>query len=854
MDRDEPDQEQLKILIVEDESIVALDMENRLASLGYRIVGIASTGARAMELAAAQGPDLVLMDIKLKGDLDGIDTAELILRRLDIPIIFITAFADEATLARAKVTDAFAYILKPFNEREVVIAIQISLYKHRMESELRRNRALLDGILNTIGDGVVATDEGGGILFLNSSARAMLGAGGTAEGRTISDYAEVRDGPGSYARLESRGGNVTPVEYARRSLSLGVSGGGAALHVFRDVTERLQAAETESRFASIARHTADAVYTVDGGLRIRSWNRGAERMYGWTEAEALGAPLASFRAEGSPAPDPGPLLSGGVESLTFECEARRKDGSSFAASVSMSAVSIPGWEADELFVIERDVSAQKEYERSLERAKLLAEETARAKGEFLSNVSHELRTPLNSIMGMTELSLDLAEKPDQREFLQIVLQSAASLLTLINSILDFSKIEAGRMQLHPAPFSVTEAMETCAEGLMVQAQKKGLALITELDPACPDGIVGDQFRLQQVLINLLNNAVKFTEAGSVSLRARRDGERIAFEVEDTGIGIPLDKHATIFEKFLQLDGSTKRAFGGTGLGLSIVKGLAELMDGKVEVESERGEGSLFRVSFPLREDRSADARRPLAGALRGVACVLAGIRPAEAAATGAKLSFLGASVESAASVADGIARLSFLTAGGARALLLIDDLAEDSGELLSYLRSGPEAEAAARRVVVMTAVNSKAEVAWKTLFEGLRFVVKPPKLRSLAELGASAEGAARRAAPPAEPRRQEPERACSIGLDAAEASSEAVRGALARLRAEAESLEPAGDWERLEAAAERARRDAGSSGANRVEKFLFSVILSLRKGDRPRVALHLETLRRFLDAASEGGP
>ena len=355
----------------------------------------------------------------------------------------------------------------------------------------------------------------------------------------------------------------------------------------------------EHELATLFETSADmmCIAGVDG--YFRRLNPAWEKTLGFTTAELLARPYVEFvhpddRAATSAEAR---VIADGAGSVVFENRYLRKDGS--YRWLSWKSTPLP--EEGLVYAVARDVTDQKEVAEELREARESALAASRAKGDFLANMSHEIRTPMNAVIGMAELLLDTPLGPEQQEYLLTLKSAAESLLGLINDVLDFSKIEAGRLDLHPAEFDLRETLGDTLRTLGLRAHQKGLELAGRIAPEVPARLVGDAARLRQVLVNLVGNAIKFTERGEVVVHVEKEREDaegvvVGFLVADTGIGIPADKQELIFEAFAQADGSTTREYGGTGLGLSISAQLVGLMGGRITVESEPGRGSRFRFS------------------------------------------------------------------------------------------------------------------------------------------------------------------------------------------------------------------------------------------------------------------
>jgi PAS domain S-box-containing protein len=373
--------------------------------------------------------------------------------------------------------------------------------------------------------------------------------------------------------------------------------------VARDITERKRSDEARARLAAIVESSGDAIASTDLGGILTSWNAGAEKLFGYTQQEALGQHFRMLLP--ADRQDQAQMtieaMRGGSKVFNIEREGVRKDGSRVPVSLTASPIRNEQGEVIGVSSISRDITERLRWAAELQLAKDAADAANRAKGDFLANMSHEIRTPMNAILGMTELALDSQLTPEQRDYLVTVHDAATSLLALLNDILDFSKIEAGKLQLEETDFSLRDLVADSMRVLGLRAHRKGLELASDVRREVPDLVVGDPTRLRQVLVNLVGNAIKFTEHGEVVVRVARQeqsdgGVVLHFAVADTGIGIPRGKQEAIFESFVQADSSTTRKYGGTGLGLTISAQLISMMGGRIWVESEPGLGSTFHFT------------------------------------------------------------------------------------------------------------------------------------------------------------------------------------------------------------------------------------------------------------------
>jgi two-component system sensor histidine kinase/response regulator len=553
----------IEILVVEDSVIQAELLRRTLSHHGYT-VNTAHHGAHALAIVRERRPTLILSDIAMPV-MDGYAMCQAIKNDpalQDIPIILLTALSDPEDIIRGLNAKADNYLTKPYDEDTLVARIEHLL----ANQELRKNARVQIGIE----------------LFFAGKKHVI-----DADRRQI--------------------------------LDLLLSTFEDAVQQNRALVNRTQALQaSEERYRALLENTFSGFYRATSTGRFLEVNPAYVKMLGYeSKAELLGvdipATLHASRAEYE-AFQTRLLAEEAVKDYTARlC---RKDGQEIIVEANVRVVKDTDGSVLYIEGFVHDITERRQVEIALQQAKEAAEAANQAKSQFLANMSHDIRTPMNGIIGMAELVLDTDLTAEQREYLNIVKGSADSLLRLLNDILDFAKIGARQLGLEALEFRLRDSLGSTMKTLAVRAHTKGLELACRIAPGVPDALVGDSARLRQVLVNLVGNAIKFTERGEVvvevdevaseaalSAALSNDPVSLQFSVRDTGVGIPAEKQGLIFEAFMQADTSTTRQYGGTGLGLAISAQLVTLMGGRLWVESHLGEGSTFHFTLSFGRQR-----------------------------------------------------------------------------------------------------------------------------------------------------------------------------------------------------------------------------------------------------------
>jgi len=623
------------VLVVEDENIVAKDIANRLRHLGYQVCGMAGSGEEAIRMAESTHPDLVLMDIMLRGNMDGIQAADVIAKQHEIPVIYLTAYADEKTLQRAKRTEAFGYLLKPFEERELHITIEMALFKNQMERRLRESEEWLSAVLKSIGDAVIATDTSGAIRFMNTVAEQLTGwTQSDSVGQHLGAVFVIVDertrepitnpvqnamankGPTRIVTptlLLSRDGREIPIDDSAapiRNLAGEVTG---VVLVFRDVTERRRSEEavrqSQAQLAGIVGSAMDAIVTLDTDQRIVLFNEAAEKMFGIKAPDAIGKHVGTLIPERFRSLHEGHVQAYGTSGVTRRQMGNlglvygvRGNGEEFPIEASISQIEV-GWK--KLFtVILRDVSERNRLEDQLRQAQKME-----SIGTLASGIAHDFNNVLNNVLGFSmQLRKHIDDQIKVRKYVDTIERSAQRGAELAGQLLSFARSS----RHHTLP---TDVGTVCSE--VISSGKDTFPAEIRIESLIPPDlapVLGDHGELYQVLMNLCVNArdailARGGGGGALKVSARnvvigRDvgpqlfaapgNECVEISVADTGIGIPEEIRAKIFDPFF----TTKDRGRGTGLGLSIVYNIVRSHHGAITVESEVGRGTAFHVYLP----------------------------------------------------------------------------------------------------------------------------------------------------------------------------------------------------------------------------------------------------------------
>jgi PAS domain S-box-containing protein len=498
---------------------------------------------------------------------------------------------------------------------------------------------------------------------------------------------------------------------------------GCAIDITDLKRAELALRQSEERFRGTFDYAAVGIAHIDAESRCLRANPKMCEILGYTSKELIGKTVPEVTHHDDLPHNLflfGALMRGEIPAFSMEKRFLHRNGSIVWTYLTVSLQRDEEGKPAYAIVMVQDISELKRLENELRDAKDSAEAANRAKDEFLANVSHEIRTPMNAILGMTELALDTPLADDQKEYLKTVQLAADSLLGILNDLLDFSKIEAGKLELDPADFALREMLGDTLRTLATRAHKKGLELISNMEADAPDALIGDATRVRQVLLNLIGNAIKFTESGEVvvhvevaALPAPDEQVWLRFTVSDTGVGIPPDKQETIFRAFEQQDPSTTRKYGGTGLGLTIAARLVAMMGGSISVQSEPDRGSTFAFTarFGLQPHPPAPVADKPPAALDELPVLIV-----DDNATNRSIlqQWLRGWHMQPAAVSNGLAALDALwhaaTAGGPYPLLLLDAHMPDTDGLTLAATIRDRSELAATRIILLSSAHHSGAV------------------------------------------------------------------------------------------------------------------------------------------------
>jgi len=632
-----------RIFIVEDERIVALDLQVRLARLGHKVVGNVALGDEALKQIGDAKVDIILTDIKLEGNIDGIQLAEAVHDRYGIPLIFVTAYSDAKTLARVKASNACGFILKPFTDEELQATIDIGLHEHDLEVKLKQSEEQYRSLFDDAPVGYHEIDLKGKLVRVNRTELEMLGyEAADMVGRPVWHFLEEGDTVRQDVFKKLRTGEINPRPFERNYLRRNGqavpvlakdypirSANGELLGIRSTIQDISVLKEEQSRLASffaIAEKSTSGIVIANQKGIVRYVNPAAEELLG---IRSLMQDISASKKEHSKQATLYAIvekstneiamaqkefmryvhsaielilrrkednLPGDKSGVPTECETKEIDivRAGDVRGTGEIRVTHTTWEGELAYLISiYDITDRKKVEEELKTLDKL-------KTEFISTVSHELRTPLSITKEGVSLILDRipgAINENQSTILVAAKNNIDRLARIIDDLLDISKIESGKIELKREPLNIVDIVRQTVAGFKLRAEEKKLELRTDFS-AKDITLYADHDKVIQIFTNLIGNALKFTKKGYIEISVKKLKDDIKCSVADTGIGISENDLPNVFNKFQQFTRVAGPGEKGTGLGLSIVKGLVEMHQGKINVESRLDSGTKFTFTFP----------------------------------------------------------------------------------------------------------------------------------------------------------------------------------------------------------------------------------------------------------------
>ena len=655
-------------------------------------------------------------------------------------------YTEDDLAALKKIGDLYAIAL-----RHIKMGQRLKRSHDELESqvekrtvELRRSNETIRALMNATQETVLLKDARGTILAANDAAAKRFGKSSADEIVGLRIYDLLPPAVAAERRLRDeeviKTGNPLRFgdEWFGRSFDntifplFDANGQVSRLAVYSyDITPLRQAHE---EYKAILRTAVDGFWITDTSGRFLDVNDAYCEISGYRREEFLKMRISDVEALETPEETINRIAELMKKKyIRFETAHRRKDGCVVDIEV---CATFKEFSDGRIYVFLKDITQRKQAERLLRQAKEEAESANRAKSEFLANMSHEIRTPMNAITGMAHLALQTGLTEKQRDYVEKILVSARSLLSIINDVLDVSKVEAGKMALEVIPFDLDEVFNSAFGLVGDKAHEKGLEVVISRDSRIPRKLLGDPMRLGQIVVNLLSNAIKFTERGEVALSASltgaqdvKNGVMLRFSVKDTGIGISEEQQARLFQPFTQADGSLSRKYGGTGLGLVICKRLVELMGGSINVQSKPNEGSVFTFTARFGVDMDVEHCCPLPPEdIRGMRVLVVDDNASSREALRSALESLSFRVTAMENGKAAIGELKKAQAEGAEQyrLMLVDwKMPEMDGiETVGMIRCDPEI--VHPPMVIMATAFGREEIARKAMDVGINaFLTKP---------------------------------------------------------------------------------------------------------------------------------